>query len=68
MKGSSVSNVFLSYSRRDSEFVQRLAGGRACSIRFSDDREGILPTELPRQLAPDGVDLRPIGLHRAGRR
>src|SRR4051794_12276962 len=47
MKGTSMSDVFLSYSRRDSEFVQRLAG--ALSDRGKDvwvDVEGIRDGEV----------------------
>ena len=50
------------------QLVERLTGRRAISIRFRHRRECRLAAKLPRELTPDRVDLRPVSLHRAGRR
>ena len=50
------------------QLVKRLPGRGAVGVRGRDHRERRLAAELPRELAPDRVDLRPVGLHRARRR
>ena len=47
------------------QVVERLPGRGAVRVRGRDLRERLLAAELPGELAPDRVDLRPVSLHRA---